>query len=81
VFTSAPFGEGRLLAHPRVPELSGSKALSLLQFARSASPAVVAPLVGQKDPEHVRQNLRIAEIPPLTAEEFDKTYGPLLQQT
>jgi aryl-alcohol dehydrogenase-like predicted oxidoreductase len=80
VVTSAPFGEGRLLNHPKIPKLSGSRALSLLQFARSASPVVIAPLVGQKDPQHVKENLRIAEIPPLTAQEFTLMYGPLLEQ-
>jgi aryl-alcohol dehydrogenase-like predicted oxidoreductase len=79
-FTSAPLGEGRLLNHTRVPELEGSRALSLLQFARSAHPAVVAPLVGQKDPAHVRENLRIGRIPPLTGEEFAKNYGALLEK-
>ena len=80
VFTSAPLGEGRMLKHTRVPELDGSKALSLLQFARSAHPAVVAPLVGQKDPEHVRENVRIGRIPPLTGAEFAKTYGAILEK-
>lgn len=37
VFTSAPLAEGRLLSHKRVPELEGSRALSLLQFAVGAS--------------------------------------------
>lgn len=81
VFTSAPFGQGRLLAHPRIPELSGSKALSLLQFSRSASAAVIAPLVGQKDARHVDENLRIAKIPPLTEPQFADTYGALLGKT
>jgi aryl-alcohol dehydrogenase-like predicted oxidoreductase len=80
VFTSAPFGQGRLLSHPRIPALEGSKALSLLQFSRSASPAIIAPLVGQKDQEHVRENLRIAQIPPLTEPEFADTYGSLVQK-
>lgn len=78
VFTSAPFAEGRLLNHTRVPELEGSRALSLLQFARSAHPAVIAPLVGQKDPAHVRENIRIGRIPPLTEEGFAVRYGTLL---
>ncbi|MDA4112449.1 MAG: aldo/keto reductase [Thaumarchaeota archaeon] len=78
VFTSAPFAEGRLLNHTRVPELEGSRALSLLQFARSAHSAVIAPLVGQKDPVHVRENIRIGTIPPLTGEEFAERYGMLL---
>jgi len=80
VFTSAPFAEGRLLNHTRVHELEGSRALSLLQFARSAHPAVIAPLVGQKDPVHVRENIRIGKIPPLTGEEFVERYGLLLSK-
>jgi aryl-alcohol dehydrogenase-like predicted oxidoreductase len=69
-----------MLKHTRVPDLDGSKALSLLQFARSAHPAVVAPLVGQKDPEHVRENVRIGRIPPLTGAEFAKNYGAILEK-
>ena len=80
VFTSAPFGEGRLLNHARVPQLEGSRALSLLQFARSAHPAVIAPLVGHKDPAHVRENVRIRTIPPLTQEAFSEVYGGLLEK-
>jgi aryl-alcohol dehydrogenase-like predicted oxidoreductase len=81
VFTSAPLGEGRLLTHTKVPEIEGSKSLSLLQFARSAHPAVVAPLVGQKDPEHVRDNIRIGRIPPLGEAEFAEKYSALLEKT
>lgn len=81
VFCSAPFGEGRLLNHPKIQPLAGSKALSLLQFARSASPAILAPLVGQKDPEHVNENLRIASLPPLTQPEFTDMYGAILEKT
>jgi aryl-alcohol dehydrogenase-like predicted oxidoreductase len=80
VFTSAPLGEGRMLKHTRVPELEGSKSLSLLQFARSAHPAILAPLVGQKDPEHVNENLRIAKVPPLAQAQFLETYGGLLEK-
>jgi aryl-alcohol dehydrogenase-like predicted oxidoreductase len=78
VFTSAPFSQGRLLNHTRVPELEGSKALALLQFARSAHPAVVAPLVGQKSPEHTEENLRIATTSPLDESEFRETYKGLI---
>jgi len=80
VFTSAPFGQGRLLGHSRVSELEGSKALSLLQFSRSASPAVIAPLVGQKDQDHVKENLRVARIRPLSEPEFADTYGSLVEK-
>ena len=78
VFTSAPLSQGRLLNHTRVPELEGSKALSLIQFARSAHPAVVAPLIGQKSPEHTKENLRIAMTPPLDEPEFRETYKGLI---
>jgi len=80
VFTSAPLGQGRLLTLTKVPELEGSKALSLLQFARSAHPAVMAPLVGQKDQTHVRDNVKIGKIPPLSQGEFAERYGALLEK-
>jgi aryl-alcohol dehydrogenase-like predicted oxidoreductase len=78
VFTSAPLSQGRLLHHTRVPELEGSKALSLLQFARSAHPAVVAPLIGQKSREHTKENLRIATTPPLDESGFREIYKGLI---
>jgi aryl-alcohol dehydrogenase-like predicted oxidoreductase len=78
VFTSAPLSQGRLLRHTRVPPLDGSKALSLIQFARSAHPAVLAPLIGQKSPEHTKENLRIASTPPLNESEFGETYRGLI---
>lgn len=78
VFTSAPLSQARLLTHKRVPELEGSKALSLIQFARSAHPAVLAPLIGQKSPGHVKENLRIAKTPPLTQPEFRAMYEGLI---
>jgi aryl-alcohol dehydrogenase-like predicted oxidoreductase len=78
VFTSAPLSQARLLTHTRVPELEGSKALSLVQFARSAHPVVVAPLIGQKSPGHVRENLRVAMTPPLDETEFKETYRGLI---
>jgi aryl-alcohol dehydrogenase-like predicted oxidoreductase len=78
VFTSAPLSQARLLIHTRVPEPQGSKALSLIQFARSAHSAVVAPLIGQKRPEHTKENLRIATMPPLSELEFSETYRGLI---
>jgi len=77
VFTSVPLSQGRLLSHTRVPELEGSKALSLIQFARSAHPAVLAPLIGQKSSVHTRENLRIAMTPPLDESRFRETYKGL----
>jgi aryl-alcohol dehydrogenase-like predicted oxidoreductase len=77
VFTSVPLSQARLLNHTRVPELERSKALSLIQFARSAHPAVVAPLIGQKSPQHTEENIRIAMTPPLNESEFREMYRGL----
>ena len=70
VFTSVPLMQGRLL-HPGVmPDFIELKpSLRALQFLRS-SPGVLAPLVGQKSPEHVSENLEIMKIPPIPEEEF-----------
>lgn len=74
VFTSAPLLHGQIANHPKVPRLPGlSSALSCLQFARSA-PGVLAPLVGHKHKENVKENLSIASVPPLSAEEFERTF-------
>ena len=77
VFTSVPLSQGRLLNHTRVPAQEGSKALSLIQFARSAHPAVLAPLIGQKSPDHIKENLRVAMTPPLDEAAFRETYRGL----
>jgi aryl-alcohol dehydrogenase-like predicted oxidoreductase len=75
VFTSVPLSQSRLLKNARVPEVDGSKALALIQFARSAHPAVVAPLIGQKRREHLDENLRIARVAPIPTEsEFKEKY-------
>jgi aryl-alcohol dehydrogenase-like predicted oxidoreductase len=80
VFTSAPLNHGELLTSRNVPSLGEgpSKATSLLQFARSAHPSIVAPLIGQKQPKHVIENLAIAKLPPLQVEDFNRIYGPFL---
>ena len=70
VFTSVPFMQGRLLQPGVMPEFNDlSPPLRALQFIRS-SPGVLAPLVGQKSHEHVAENLKIMEIPPLSGDEF-----------
>jgi aryl-alcohol dehydrogenase-like predicted oxidoreductase len=70
VFTSVPFMQGRLLAAGAMPEFNDLKpSLRALQFIRSA-PGVLAPLVGQKSPEHVSENLEIMKIPPINEDEF-----------
>jgi len=70
VFTSVPFMQGRLLSPGVMPDFNNLKpSLRALQFIRS-SPGVLAPLVGQKSPEHVSENLEIMQIPPMSEDEF-----------
>ena len=70
VFTSVPFMQGRLLAPGVMPDFNDLKpSLRALQFLRS-SPGVLAPLVGQKLPEHVLENLEIMNIPPISDDDF-----------
>ena len=73
VFTSIPLFQGRLL-QGRIPDFGGltGPVQKLLQLVRS-TPSVIAPLVGQKKPDHVEENLKIAEVPPLSSSEFENT--------
>ena len=71
IFTSVPLMQGRLLNSDitgRIMNDLSSHACRCLQFARS-SPAI--PLVGQKRPEHVEENLKVAEVKPLSEDEFN----------
>lgn len=68
-FTSVPLLQGQLA---RVgPVASGlSAAQTAIQFARSA-PGTIGPLVGQKDPRHLAENLELATRPPWERREFE----------
>ncbi|HZY69981.1 MAG TPA: aldo/keto reductase [Thermoplasmata archaeon] len=67
-FTSVPLLQGQLAR--RGPTGDGlSAAQTAIQFARSA-PGNLAPLVGQKTPEHVEENLELARRSPWTREQF-----------
>lgn len=71
VFTSVPLMQGKLLEPGVIPDFISLKpSLRCLQFLRS-TPGVVAPLVGQKAPAHVDENLEIMKIPPLKPDEFE----------
>jgi aryl-alcohol dehydrogenase-like predicted oxidoreductase len=67
-FTSVPLLQGQLA---RVgPAANGfTAAQTAIQFARSA-PGNLGPLVGQKDPRHVAENLELARRSPWDAREF-----------
>lgn len=71
VFASIPLFQGRLL-QTKVPDYAGltETVPKLLQVIRS-SPSVVAPLVGHKTKEHVEENLKVTERPPLTPSELE----------
>jgi aryl-alcohol dehydrogenase-like predicted oxidoreductase len=67
-FTSVPLFQGQLA---RSGFRSGglSPAQTAIQFARSA-PGTLGPLIGQKQPEHLSENLSVADRPPWSAAEF-----------
>ncbi len=75
VFTSIPLFQSRLLG-AKITDYMGltDQVAKLVQVIRS-SPSVIAPLIGYKKPEHVAQNLKIANIPPLN----DKEFGDVLR--
>jgi aryl-alcohol dehydrogenase-like predicted oxidoreductase len=67
-FTSVPLLQGRLAAEgPASGDLTAAQ--TALQFARSA-PGTIGPVVGQKTPEHLAENLRLAESRPWDGPEF-----------
>ncbi len=79
LFTSIPLFQGRLLK-AQIPDYMGltDQVVKLIQVIRS-SPSVIAPLIGYKKPQHVEQNLKIANIPPLNDEEFKEVIHSLLK--
>ncbi len=78
VFTSVPLSQGRLLNHTRVPRARGVEGAVPHPVRPVCAPgAVVAPLIGQKSPEHTKENLRIAMTPPLDESGFKETYRGL----
>ena len=71
VFTSVPLMQAKLLAPHVIPEFGNLPKPShrAIQFVRS-TPGVIAPLVGQKSPEHVNENLAVMTMPVLDENEF-----------
>ena len=80
IFTSIPFFQGRLLSS-QIPNYGNATdpVAKLLQIIRS-SPSVVAPLIGQKRPEHVEENLKVANMPPLSEDELQQAIQILTGQ-
>jgi aryl-alcohol dehydrogenase-like predicted oxidoreductase len=80
VFTSIPLLQGRLMG-VQIPDYGGlsDPVSKLVQIVRS-SPSVIAPLIGQKKAEHVQDNLKVANVPPLSGEEFKEAVKVLTRQ-
>ena len=79
VFTSIPLFQGRLL-RTKIPDYGGltDQVSKLLQIVRS-SPSVIAPLVGQKELNHVEQNLKISSVSPMGSKEYKEAVEILLR--
>jgi len=71
VFTSVPIMQGKLLTTNAIPEFGNfSASVRLLQFVRS-TPGITAPLIGHKLESHVKENMNVMKIPPLSKLEFN----------
>ena len=79
IFTSIPLFQGRLLK-ASIPDYGGlnDQVAKLIQIIRS-SPSVIAPLIGQKKLEHVEQNLKISDIPPMDEAQYKEAIQILLK--
>ena len=70
MFTSVPLLQGKLLTTNTIPEFGDSStSVRLLQFVRS-TPGIIAPLIGHKLESHVKENMNVMKIPPLSESEF-----------
>ncbi len=81
VFSSVPLFQGRLL-NTNIPDYAENitnQILKLVQIIRS-TPGIIAPLLGQKKMEHVKENIKIAEIPLLSNDEFKSALRMLIDE-
>jgi hypothetical protein len=71
VFTSVPLLQTKLF-NAKIPDYLGydDQLLKILQITRS-TPNVLAPLIGQKKPNHVKENIQLAKVAPLTIAQFN----------
>jgi predicted aldo/keto reductase-like oxidoreductase len=71
VFASVPLMQSKLLAPNVLPEFGNLSKPShrAMQFVRS-TPGIISPLVGQKTPAHVQENLDLLSTPVLSQTEF-----------
>ena len=71
VFTSVPLLQAKLLS-AKIPNYQGydNQLLKIVQITRS-TPNVIAPLIGQKKLNHVKENIELAKVAPLNISEFN----------
>lgn len=79
VFTSIPLFQSRLL-DANIPDYAGltDQIQKLIQIIRS-TPSIMAPLIGQKKPQHVQQNIKIADVPPMSNLEYKEAIKKLFK--
>jgi aryl-alcohol dehydrogenase-like predicted oxidoreductase len=80
VIASASLHQGRLLNLPdvirgRISSLT-SDAARAIQFTRS-TPGISIALAGMSNPDHVRENLEVAGVPPMGTLDYEKLYRPV----
>lgn len=78
VFTSVPLMQTHLLRQklPKIQDRAGS--LLCLDFVRS-TPGIIAPLVGHKQPGHVKENLQLGMLDPIIGEQYTKILSEVKQ--
>jgi len=71
VFTSVPLLQAKLF-DVKIPDYLGidNQLLKIVQITRS-TPNVIAPLLGQKKLNHVKENIELAKVAPLNNSEFN----------
>jgi len=71
VFTSVPLLQASLF-RAKIADYMGYKnqLLKVVQITRS-TPNIIAPLLGQKKPKHVSENIELAKVAPLNTTEFN----------
>ena len=72
VFTSVPLLQAKLF-DVKIPDYLGidNQLLKIIQITRS-TPNVIAPLLGQKKLNHVKENIELAKVAPLNNSEFNE---------
>ncbi|HSA73005.1 MAG TPA: aldo/keto reductase [Nitrososphaeraceae archaeon] len=71
VFTSVPLLQAKLFG-AKIPDYLGynNQLLKIIQITRS-TPYILAPLIGQKKLQHVKENIELAKVAPLDNSEFN----------